>query len=820
MMKFKKFLAAAMTGAMMFGSVAMAVPAIGVYAEETAAKTRSDIAIEVNYSSVTVTVTSTAGDSYILLDVLKVKNDKPDGKISGSYSYPLKDGKAVIDLSFLGLTKTCAIQVRGDADGFDLPSAYAVIKGQAKKPSLKYVPKGKSDTDTTISLGNSLGTKDGVIGEENLKDYEFKTVYGTTWENLTKFDLGTASVAGTTLMIRKAAVTTKGSEVLAGAEAKVKIAAAPKAPKIKVDYKKGTVTLPKNTEVKVLYVAAEKGATVQLAEEGTQTAEYTFEVKGTYYAKASGDSTATAVTTENLATYFTLNKETGEIAVVDGVTFYSDAEAATDITNTVKGNLAEYVTATKKTEETPKAEYTFEVKGTYYAKASGDSAATAVTTANLATYFTLNKETGEIAVVDGVTFYSDAEAATDITNTVKGNLAGYVTAIPPKTPEVPASKTKHTETETVEVGDTNVTESPVDVLTRCKIATASQSGILENGFVIAVQTKADYSKKKAASSIAFVPIPAIKTPIVNTAKNGVNLDGGSLTWELSTDNKNYVFTAKDKNFEFAISDTEPDSKAKWTAVTSAKPVNKKVADVEGKKIFIREIGDSKQEKLPSNMISVVVEKANEAPAEPVEVVEPVTGLEAWAKDVVYYEDAKATKEVDKTSTATPAEGTTYYVKVVYTPTKDTTPASGTDYYTANDAKTTFTKATLKDNKFTEGTTYYTRKEKTAESNTPEPAQPVEVVEAVTGLNAWETDVVYYEDAAATQEVDKTSVTTPASGTTYYVKAVYTPTTDKTPVQNTKYYTANADKTVFTEATSLESFTEGTTYYTRTEKTTK
>ena len=48
MMKFKKFLAAAMTGVMMFGMVATAAPAISVYAEGEAAA-KSKYSVEVDY---------------------------------------------------------------------------------------------------------------------------------------------------------------------------------------------------------------------------------------------------------------------------------------------------------------------------------------------------------------------------------------------------------------------------------------------------------------------------------------------------------------------------------------------------------------------------------------------------------------------------------------------------------------------------------------------------------------------------------------------------------------------------------------------------
>ena len=74
---------------------------------------------------------------------------------------------------------------------------------------------------------------------------------------MSELPIDTLSIAGTTLMIRKAFVETAGSENVASAEAKVKIAAAPKAPKATVDYKKGVVTIPNKTEYKVIYASGE-----------------------------------------------------------------------------------------------------------------------------------------------------------------------------------------------------------------------------------------------------------------------------------------------------------------------------------------------------------------------------------------------------------------------------------------------------------------------------------------------------------------------------------------------------------------------------------
>ncbi len=97
----------------------------------------------------------------------------------------------------------------------------------------------------------------------DLAGYEYKTLYGSNWGTIdtsgafTPSTLATfktdklenAVVAGTTLVVRKAASKTAGSEAPAGTEVKVKIPAVAKAPKVKVDYVKGVISLPKGVEV-------------------------------------------------------------------------------------------------------------------------------------------------------------------------------------------------------------------------------------------------------------------------------------------------------------------------------------------------------------------------------------------------------------------------------------------------------------------------------------------------------------------------------------------------------------------------------------------
>ena len=634
MMKFKKFLAAAMTGAMMFGMVATACPTISLYAAESNTN-RSDLTVDIDYSRLVATIESKSGDKYVLLEVLKIKNDQPDGdKVSATYSYPLDaEGKVEVDLSFLNLSKVCAIQARGDADNMAKASEYKLIAKQAKKPSFKYTPNEKADK-SGLSVGKSFTTKEGEIGEENVKGYEYKSLYGTQWENLTGFDLDTAAMAGTTLMIRTAAVTTGENLAPVGAEVKVKIAAAPKAPKVKVDYGKGTIALPKGTMVKILY-SADNGTASQ-AEEGNE-AKYTFEVVGEYYAKL-GTGTLEKVTDENASTYFDLNAETGEIA----------------------------------------------------AKADAK-------------------------------FFDTADQDNNLTATVKGDYDSYIIAKPVQS-TTPSGNTVHVESDEKPVGDKAISKTPAEVLAFCGIGDAAQQEkILKAGFVVAVYTPAAYDKKKTASNMTLISVDGIETPD-DKEPGKVTTTSGSLSW--TDDGTNVSFTADGADFEYTISENEPTSATKWTAVKQGRPSKKKSTDIVGKNIYIRQAGDKTKnvEKLPSNPVAVkIVAGGNDNPSTstPVEIIEEKTGLIAWEVDVIYYSDAEGNTEIDKTIVTAPTEGEKYYVKAVYTPVPNTVtaPVSGTTYYTTTDKKI-FTAATLEGDKFAEGTFYYTREE-AKKATTPE-----------------------------------------------------------------------------------------------------
>lgn len=258
MMKFKKFLAAAMTGVMMFGMVATAAPAISVYAEGEAAA-KSKYSVEVDYENFTATIKdTTAGataksDIYVVLEVLK---DKEGTKVSSTHVYPVEEftvmeGEtekkffgAVVDLSFLKASKEAYIRVHGDSEKDS--SDIVTVSPQAKKVAIKYTS-GQETLLKALSINKAAPT------EEVLAGYEYRTLYGSNYSDLKDLDKDMVEVAGTTLVVRSKAVTTGEKTAPAGVEVKVKIPAAPKAPKVTIDYVKGIFKLPKNAEAQIIF---------------------------------------------------------------------------------------------------------------------------------------------------------------------------------------------------------------------------------------------------------------------------------------------------------------------------------------------------------------------------------------------------------------------------------------------------------------------------------------------------------------------------------------------------------------------------------------
>ena len=306
MMKFKKFLAAAMTGVMMFGMVATAAPAISVYAEGEAAA-KSKYSVEVDYENFTATIKDTTAsasaksDIYVVLEVLK---DKEGTKVSSTHVYPVEEvtvaeGEtttkffgAVVDLSFLKASKEAYIRVHGDSEKDS--SDIVTVSPQAKKVAIKYTS-GQETLLKALSINKAAPT------EEVLAGYEYRTLYGSNYSDLKDLDKDMVEVAGTTLVVRSKAVTTGEKTAPAGVEVKVKIPAAPKAPKVTIDYVKGIFKLPKNAEAQIIFNEPDTAA------------------------RAAGDLTSTSwkdlsITTGDQAQILGLFEETKTEAMVEALT--------------------------------------------------------------------------------------------------------------------------------------------------------------------------------------------------------------------------------------------------------------------------------------------------------------------------------------------------------------------------------------------------------------------------------------------------------------------------------------------------------------------
>ena len=248
----RKFYAKALAFAMVMATVGIngiVVAPIGIV-EAKEGKNAPTITFDPNTYEATIALNvADTKSGYVCLQVLK---DEKGEKVSSEVWYAVDTAKkAVVDLSFLKATKVQYIRaVSMDGD----PSAKVTVIAAQPKTVIKYDAKTQKFVDKSKA----------PIGETDLAKYEYKTLYGSNWgtiatggNNFTASTLAAfktnklenAVVAGTTLVVRKAASKTAGSEAPAGTEVKVKIPAVAKAPKVKVDYVKGAITLAKNTEI-------------------------------------------------------------------------------------------------------------------------------------------------------------------------------------------------------------------------------------------------------------------------------------------------------------------------------------------------------------------------------------------------------------------------------------------------------------------------------------------------------------------------------------------------------------------------------------------
>ena len=295
----KKFFAKALAFAMVMGSVGIhgvAVAPVGIV------KAAGDPTITFDPVTYEATIEVAAGvkSGYVCLKVLK--EDKLDAKVVSESWYPVKtvNGKnvAIVDLSFLKAAKPSYIMA---VDMLGNKSTSVTTIAAQTKTAIKYDAKTKSFVDKSKA----------PIGVAELASYEYKTLYGSNWGTIAanggvftpstlatfKTDkLENAVVAGTTLVVRKAASKTAGSEAPAGTEVKVKIPAVAKAPKVKVDYVKGVISLPKGVEVCIVNTATgklEQGGSPAADLWGSATGKLTQEQILTALQVAEADTTKT-----------------------------------------------------------------------------------------------------------------------------------------------------------------------------------------------------------------------------------------------------------------------------------------------------------------------------------------------------------------------------------------------------------------------------------------------------------------------------------------------------------------------------------------------
>ncbi len=257
----KKFFAKALAFAMVMGSVGIHGVAVAPVGIVKAAGEPTITFDPVTYEA-TIKVAVGVKSGYVCLKVLK--EDKLDAKVVSESWYPVKTVNnkdvAIVDLSFLKAAKPSYIMA---VDMLGNKSTSVTTIAAQTKTAIKYDAKTKSFVDKS---------KAPIDGAE-LANYEYKTLYGSNWGTIAanggaftpstlatfKTDkLENAVVAGTTLVVRKAASKTAGSEAPAGTEVKVKIPAVAKAPKVKVDYVKGVISLPKGVEVCIVDTATGK----------------------------------------------------------------------------------------------------------------------------------------------------------------------------------------------------------------------------------------------------------------------------------------------------------------------------------------------------------------------------------------------------------------------------------------------------------------------------------------------------------------------------------------------------------------------------------
>ena len=673
MMKFKKFLAASMTGAMMFGMVAAAVPATNAYAA-TSVKT-SVVEKNTNLSSPIVFQTArtdqTSPTSSAITTAEYIYNDGPCLKLDSDFAkksnyiyvryYDLnKDGgknklKSTIiytkndlclqsspklgygyyylPLGGINLKKGAVFNVYNETIDPDTQTVNDImVNAQSAKIKIKANDLSSNDllTAFTITIGSA---KDGIKftdaekymhkifidGEDifsyvelyNEKTEEDEEVVVSTNKKLLENMKVKAKAGGATFNIEY-----YENESCIPSEAKIKLSAASKAPSIKIDYTKGTFTIKKKLEYAVVGVKADGSLEIPTEFVPVSSADKIFKI---------GD--LVSVSGSAVTVY-----EVPEDDYVQGTNYYThkyvevkDLTAAQFVFDQGNEEIRYYV-VNEDNQYVRAEEFTENTK-----------------------YFTLDKGYSVADVKDEDDFWVLAE-------------------------------------------DNNIF-----------IAKTAPSA------AIIVQTSA--SGKKLASLMTIIPVKPLENAVVTYKDNG-----GFISF---AGKKVADFSFTDTGVKLVLSTTENDTTTKRDILNGEAKVrsNKEITLAAGASLTLtipgrKEKKNSYAADFGSVAFTLTRPAGSPSASEEIEIIEARTDLTAWADKVVYYTDKDAKNKVDKTTLATPEANTTYYVKAVYKvvdSTKD--PVSGTSYYTTKDNKA-FEKATLTDNKFAANTVYYTRTEKT------------------------------------------------------------------------------------------------------------
>ena len=184
---------------------------------------------------------SNGEDDFLFLEVSKKEGDaQGKGTVYCYRIFPQSESEVRIDLSFLKLSKNVYVYAYGDCNTKALKQD--IIYAMPKKVSVKftYKPGAKFSECFTVKKGA-------------IEDLEYRKQGDSMWKPLLDLEgeINNLMVTGTTLLVRQIGKDNADKSSMPGSEIKLKIPAAPKAPKIKLNYAKNTITLVPNSQVRV-----------------------------------------------------------------------------------------------------------------------------------------------------------------------------------------------------------------------------------------------------------------------------------------------------------------------------------------------------------------------------------------------------------------------------------------------------------------------------------------------------------------------------------------------------------------------------------------